>query len=82
MQLKLMRQVNPGNRGRAANDASFTPPSPHRLFNVSYQLRNGHKGTIPMVSRTMSGAICHVLNILSGTPPRVVDAKPQQVDPC
>lgn len=81
MQLNLIRQVNPGRLGRAANDPEFNR-RPARLWNVTYQLRNGHKGSIPMVSRTMSGAICRVLDILSDTPPRTVDAKPKQVDPC
>lgn len=79
MQLKLMRQVNPCRLGRAANDAEFYR-RPSRLWTVTYHLRDGKSGAIPMVSQTQSGAICRVLDILSDTAPRMVDATPARVE--
>lgn len=81
MQLKLMRQVNPARLGRAANEAEFHR-RPARLWTVTYHLRDGQTGAIPMVSQTKAGAICRVLDILSDTPPRLVNATPAQVDQC
>lgn len=81
MQLKLMRQVNPSRLGRAANDAEFIR-RPARLWHVTYHLRDGQTGAIPMVSQTKAGAIRRVLDILSDTPPRLVNATPAQVDQC
>lgn len=79
MQLNLMRQVNPSRLGRAANDAEFIR-RPARLWNVTYHLRDGSTGVIPMVSQTKSGAICRGLEILSDTAPRLVDATLAQVE--
>lgn len=81
MKLNLIRQINPQRLGRAANDAHFERP-PAKLWDVTYQLRNGHKGSIAMVSRTMAGAMVHVINLLSDTPPRAVTATQKAVEPC
>jgi len=79
--LRLMVQTNPARLGRAANEAHFERP-PAQLWDVKYKLRNGHEGSIPMISRTMAGAMCRVLDLLNGNPPRLLDAQAREVDPC
>lgn len=75
----LMVQIPPTKLGRAANEPSFTPKPP-RLWNVTYRLRNGHCGSIPMISTSKSGALLRVIDILHGTPPRFVHAQQALAD--
>lgn len=75
----LMRQIPPTKLGRAANEPHFVPRPP-RLWDVTYRLRNGHCGSISMISTTKSGALMRVIDILSNTPPRLIDAKLHSAD--
>jgi hypothetical protein len=48
--------------GSAANNPDFVR-LPSRLFNVAYRLRNGHQGTVPMISTTRRGALLRVVEM-------------------
>lgn len=43
-----------------AANSEFFALQPARLFQVTYVLRNGHKGTLNIISRTRAGAIGRV----------------------
>lgn len=60
----------------AANEADYVR-KPARLYNVFYRLKNDAEGTVPMISRSQTGATLRVIEMF-GEQIRVCSAKVQQ----
>ena len=60
----------------AANEADFVR-RPARLYNVFYRLKNDAEGTVPMISRSRTGATLRVMEIF-GEQLRACSARVQQ----
>ena len=55
-----MLTFKPEHFAIAANEGQFAL-KPARLIEVSYRLKNGTKGSVPMISRTRGGAMERVM---------------------